>query len=315
MRNLRKRGAVWYYDHGGKPRRWERLGTDEAVALARYEAIRAGAAVPRGTVDAMLGDYLARPRAPLAPGTLVNYRNFRGHLSAVFGYLDPATLTQGDIVRYLRTCPRKSARGEIGLLSLAYVAWIEEGRLTFNPCFGVRIKLPTSRRDRLLTADELERVIAAAPERIAVAIELAYALGLRIGDLCALRWSDFADGVQTAKTGARLRYERTPELDALLARAKALQARVGSLYVLCARAGRQWKPDGLRRHWWAACRAAGVTNAHFHDLRAAGATALDAEHGRIAAQRFLGHKSPQTTERYLRDKRAAAVTPLVRKKA
>ena len=35
--NLRKRGSVWYYDHGGKPRRWERLGTDEAVALARYE--------------------------------------------------------------------------------------------------------------------------------------------------------------------------------------------------------------------------------------------------------------------------------------
>lgn len=58
-----------------------------------------------------------------------------------------------------------------------------------------------------------------------------------------------------------------------------------------------------------------MTDAHFHDLRAAGATALDAEHGRIAAQRFLGHRSPQTTERYLRDKRAASVTPLVRKKA
>lgn len=69
MRNLRKRGAVWYYDHGGKPRRWERLGTDEAVALARYEAIRAGAAVPRGTVDAMLGDYLARPPLAAAPAS------------------------------------------------------------------------------------------------------------------------------------------------------------------------------------------------------------------------------------------------------
>lgn len=313
--NLRWRNETGYYDHIGPPRHWERLGNNEATVLARYEAIRAATNVPRGTVDAMLGAYLTRPRAPIKPGTMVNYRNFRGHLSAVFGHQDPQTLTQADVIRYLRSCPRKSARGEIGLLSLAYVNWIEEGRITFNPCFGVRVKLPVSRRNRLITADELERVIAAAPERIQVAIELAYALGLRIGDLCTLRWSDFADGIQTQKTGARQRFERTDELDALLARARALQARVGSLYVLCARAGRQWTSDGLRRHWQAACKAAGVTDAHFHDLRAAGATALEQQQDRKAAQAYLGHRSAQTTEIYLRGKRANAVTPLNRKKA
>lgn len=312
---LRWKGAVAYFDHGGKPRRWERLGTDPVAIQRAYDRIMEGRKAPAWTVDAMVGDYLAHPRAPLAPGTLANYRSFRGHLAKVWGHDAPETLTQADIVRYLRLRKGKTARGEIGLLSLAFVAWMDAGRLEFNPCFGVRVKLPASRRTRLLLLEEVERVLAAADERLALAIEIAYATGLRIGDLCGLRWADWQEGVQTRKTGVRQAYEQTDDLRGLLDRARALQSRVASLYVLCDRRGRPWTPDRLRSHWHRACAAAGVTDARFHDIRAAAGTEVERRHGRKAAQVFLGHQSEQTTETYLRDRRPNVITPLTRRKA
>lgn len=182
---LRYKGETAWYDHGGKPRRWERLGTDPVEIRRKYDRIVAQGKVVPGTVDAMLAEYLANPREPLAPGTAANYRVYRGHLSAVFGPVDPATVTQADILRYLRLCKRKSARGEIGVLSLAYVAWMDAGRLDSNPCFGVRIKLPVSKRDRLLSLEEIERIIAPFVANCMIRLEncrLPSTLNLREGE-------------------------------------------------------------------------------------------------------------------------------------
>jgi integrase len=310
---LRRKGRAFYFDAGGKPRRWIPLGSDEAVALKRYAQLVEESKPAHGTVDAMLAAYLANPREPLAAGTLVNYRVYRRHLSAVFGKLAPHEIEQQHVILYLRNCKRKSARGEISLLSMAFTAWVEQGRAGSNPVFGVHIRLPVSRRDRLLADAEIDAVVAQADERLAVAIELAYATGLRIGDLCALRWSDMQTAIRTQKTGARQAYEATDALTAILNRARALQARVAGLFVLCDRRGRAWKPDTLRIHWTKACKAAGVVDAHFHDLRAAGGTEVDRRGG--DAQKFLGHKSRRTTEVYLRDKRVNVVTPIARRKA
>lgn len=306
---LRRHGRSFYFDHGGTPRRWEPLGSDEARALERYrELIRPA---PPGTVDRMLADAIEDLRGKVKPGTIENYRGYRKHLAAVFRR--PEDVTQADVLRYLRTCPRMSFRNEVALLSHGFVLWMEEGRLDFNPCFGVKIKRKGSKRTRLLTWTEIDRIIAAAEERLAVAIELAVALGLRISDCVGLRWRDVDDYLDTQKTGARLAWERSDTLDSILARARALQARVGSLYVLCNRRGGRWLTGTLRDHWDAACDAAGVADAHFHDLRAAAATEVERRYGKDAARAFLGHKSITTTETYLRDKRVSVVKPLARK--
>lgn len=314
--NLRWRGRRAYYVTAPPQRRWIALGSNPAVIRRRYDALELERHAAPRTVDAMLAEYIAAPRAPLALGTLRNYRVYRGHLAGVFGPLEPDTITQADIVRYLRTCKRKTARGEIGLLSLAFVGWMDQGRLDSNPCFGVRVKLPASRRSRLLADAEIDAAIGRADERLAVAIEIAYATGLRIGHLCRLRWAELGAGTATDKVqGVRLAFTSTPAFEALLDRARALQRHVASLYVLCDRRGRPWKPGTLRRHWQAACAACTppVADAHFHDLRAAGATALERAGG--DPQRFLGHKQRGTTEVYLRDRRVASVVPLTRRKA
>jgi integrase len=307
-----KSGSVrYYYDAGGKPRRWIPLGAHEPTVERRYRELRDKTAPLPGTVDAMLADAIADLRPNVTPGTLRNYESFRKHLAAVFER--PDQVTQADVIRYLRICPRMSFRGEIALLSQAFTLWVERGLVDVNPCFGVRIKREGSRRTRLLAPAEIDRILEHADERLAVAVELGYATGLRIGDLCRLRWADLDGTFRTQKTGALATIGASDVLTPILARARALQARVASLYVLCGRGGRQWKPDSLRDYWTKACKAASVDDAHFHDLRAAAATAIEREHGVAAAQNFLTHRYQSTTSVYLRDRRATVVTPLRRK--
>lgn len=309
-----KSGKVsYYFDAGGTPRHWEPLGSDDAAALSKYRRLIAAPKATPGTVDAMLADAIEAQRGKVARGTMLNYRSYRKHLAAVF-IEPPETITQADVLRYLRTCPRWTFRNEIGLLSLGFVTWMDAGRLTFNPCFGVRIRRKGCKRTRLLLPAEINAVIGKADERLAVAIELAYATGLRIGDLCALRWADLQGVIETQKTGHRQAIEGLDAISTLLERARALQARVASLFVLCDRRGRAWNQDTLREHWTKACEAAGVADAHFHDLRAAAATEVERRHGKAAAQEFLGHADIRTTITYLRGLSVGVLRPLVRAK-
>lgn len=176
----------YFYDHGGTPRRWEPLGKVEAAVRRRYDELEATAKAPPGSVTQMLADCLDALRGKVAEGTLANYRGYKKHLEAVFRD-EPSTITQADVLRYLRTCPRMSFKNEIGFLSLAFVGWMDHGRLDFNPCFGVRIKRKTSKRLRLLTNGEIDRIVAAADPQLAVAVEISCATGLRISDVSAYR--------------------------------------------------------------------------------------------------------------------------------
>ena len=312
--HLRKVGNAWYFDHGGKPRRWEALGTDEARALAKYRTLLARRGAVAGTVDAMLREHLESLPGAVAPSTLKQYRVWRMHLSGVFGHLRPDEVSQADVLQYLDECPRTSFRGEVSLLSQAYWHWMRQRRITFNPCAGVHTKRPRSRRDRLLLDTELDAIMAKGGERLAVAVELAFATGLRISDLCALRWQDFDGGhVRTRKTGARQAYERTEALDDVLTRARALQARVASPFVLCDRRGQPYDRHALGRLFRQAGKAAGVKDAQFRDLRAAAGTAKDQEEGERAAQAFLGHTDARTTRIYLRGRKVTTVRPATRK--
>lgn len=321
---LRKQGNAFYYDRGGKPRRWEPLGSHEAKALKRYRDIADEPTPAAGSIDQMLKETIEAlekkvAKGEMAAGTLVNYRSYRKHLAATFA--DPETnrshppevLSQADILRYLNTCPRMTFRNEVGLLSLAYAHWMEQGRLTFNPCFGVRTKRKGSLRKRLFRPAELQAIIDKADERLAVAIELAYATGLRIGDCCRLRWADLAGIFELQKTRAPQTIESSDALEAILARARALQARVASLHVLCDRRGRRWRTGTLRNHWDDACAAAGVGDAHFHDIRATAITEMERQHGQEAARLFAGHKDIRTTMTYLRDRRPNIIRPLARR--
>lgn len=314
---LRRKGRAWYFDTQERPRRWIPLGSDETVALRRYHELVDRAGRP-GTVDRLVADYLAHLASggagafgrPIRPASLTLYRGWAVHLSAVFGDMHPAEVTQGDIAVYLARCARTSARGEISLLSSAYLHAMTRQELTFNPCIGVRCQKPRARRTRYLTDAELEAIRARASPLLQVAIDLAYITGLRISDLLAARWDQFVESgvIENAKTGVRQRFQITDDIRHVLASARALQGRLASLYVLSGRGGQP-----LRRHtvggWFRkAARAAGVPDARWHDIRAKAGTDRDADGGN--AQALLGHVDPRTTRTYLRGRKITTVEPL-----
>jgi len=330
---LRLRGRMYSFDecNGDGKRRWITLGTDQAKAIAEYTKRRAAKPAAR-TDDAvdethligrMLADAIEYLRLKgghdgkgCTAATLLNYKSMAKNVEDVFR-CHPRDITQADVMRYLEDCERMSFRGEIALLSTGYRVWMRDRKhgIESNPCFGVTCDRKGSKRTRLLTDDEVQRIIAAADERTAVAIELAILTGFRISDLVSLRWRDIESYIDTQKTGERLQLERTPELDAILARAKALQSRVASMFVLCnARGAQQFTTGALRLRWEKAVEKAKVADAHFHDLRAYAATGVFAEHGIDATQQFLGHRAQATTERYVRGLRPRTVRSFVRRR-
>lgn len=310
---LRRKGHAFYYDAGGKPRRWIALGSNEAVALRRYRELRGGETSAADSIDQMLADYArSLVGSKLTRSTLRQYGYFEASLSRWIGDQPAGSINQADIARYLEECPRTSARGEVSFLSGAYRRWMKLGKLDFNPCIGARCDKPRSKRDRLLSVAELHAVIAAAKRPVfGLAVELAYATGLRLSDLLALRWDNFGEEgespILTRKTGARIVYAVDDGLRDILERCRALQAHVVSLHVLAVR-GRALKPRTVERWWREACLAAGIADAQWRDIRAAAGTEVDRLGGDATA--FLGHRDRRTTRIYLRGKQVITVKPL-----
>ena len=158
--------------------------------------------------------------------------------------------------------------------------------------------------------DELAAIRDKASPLLQAAIDLAYLTGLRVSDLLAARWDQFKDDgiIENVKTGVRQRFALTDDLEAVLKAARALQGRISSLYVLCGRGGQPLKRQRVGVWWRKACKAAGVKNAVWHDLRAKAGT--DADAAGLNAQNYLGHASAQTTRTYLRGKRILTVVPM-----
>lgn len=310
---LRRKGKAWYYDTQAKPRKWIPLGSDEAAAMAQYRKLHQPPGAV-GSVNTMLREYLLSIAGQKAPATDIQHKVWQRHLEAVFGEVEAIRLTQADIAKYLDICPRTSGRSEISLLSSAYHRWLRLGKLEFNPCIGTRSLRKRARRTRYLTHAELEAVLGQASPLLAVAIELAYATGLRISDLVALRWDQFDEGsaVHTKKNGRRQRFTLDDDFKALLARARSLQGRVGSMHVLSGRGGQPLVRQTVG-HWWRqALKAAGVRDAHWHDIRAKAGTDADAQG--MDATAFLGHEDANTTKVYLRGRKITTVTALKRVK-
>lgn len=170
-------------------------------------------------------------------------------------------------------------------------------------------------RVRYLSAEEMDGMITHAPKRYRMALLMALLLGVRLGELLAIRWSevDFAEGVvhitgQMDSKGERLDYAKTSAghrsivlMDTL---AKALKAyKLASKfsgakdYVICSEVGTPMNPRNLaQRGLEKACEAAGLEGVTFHVLRHTFASILIAQgHDAVYVADQLGHEKPSVT--------------------
>lgn len=321
-----KSGVVhYYYDHGGKPRREEPLGSDYGLAVKRWAEIERESTPPAAAVLTfryVLERYMIEVAALKAPRTLLDNQHESAKLLEFFDDPPgPFEAIQPVNVRQYMTWRTRSGKGHIranrekALLSHVWNYARDKGYTALpNPCAGIR-GFKEAGRDVYVEDDAYRAIWNQADACLRDAMDLAYLTGQRPDDVLRMTDMDVRDGalhVRQGKTGAKLRIEIAGELQGVLARIAERKRghQVHNTRLVVSEHGRSLTVATMSRHWKAACVAAGVTGLQFRDLRAkAGTDKADSAGDIRHAQRQLGHSSVVMTEHYTRKRRGQKVTP------
>lgn len=296
----RKHGA-FYYVRGG---RWVPLGRDLANALAEYARL---SGTVKGSMPDLIDTAFASFRKGLSDNTVRQYTIAVRKLKHIFEEFSPEQV-QGRHVAQVKLALAKTpnmANRVLSVLRQVFDYAVEQQIVDNNPAAAIK-RHKEAKRTRLLSWEEFSAIRAQAGPRLQVIMDLAYLTGQRIGDVLKIRVSDLGeDGVffQQQKEDSRLVVRWTPELRAVVDRAKALGGNVRALTLLYNRRGKAPDYRTIADQWRIACTASGVADATLHDLRAMAATTV----GKERAQALLGHASATNTARYLRSKEVPVV--------
>lgn len=306
IKRLRQKGKAYYYDHGGKPRKWEALGSDRAEALRRYADIERGRNSDIRTVGSLVDLFISKKQG-LAENTLRSYRLYAKVLNEVNASPAPIeALDQGHLNQMIDDYRAKHTARNTALFVKTVYAWaVSRGYIPVSPFTGMRLK-GMSRRKRYLTDSEFIAVREKLEPKFQIAADLAYILSLRVSEVVKLKFSDFKDGVGSIwqKKGKKFKYQEvSKDVEEVLERAKSLPGSIRGIYLVCNRSGQPYSEKTVSGAIKKAMREVGIEDSRFHDIRSKSAS--DDEE---TAQKRLDHANPQTTRIYLR--KPKVVTPM-----
>ena len=289
----------------------------------------------------------AKPTVKLS--TYCSYEMFvRGHIKPQIGGLYMNTLRTDDLQSFFNE-RRKTGnlKGKGGLspktlanirnmMHLAFEQAVRSHLLAENPVEGVRLpKIPKSEM-RVLSREEQDRLILAArlaPEPAAFGIIFDLFTGLRLGELCGLRWEhvymerrafqvcetrnrlpnhddsiEASTSVRTMQTTKTDHSRRTVYLmDQLYQDLSAYQAAQREMaatypgynsggYVFCQENGDPYEPRTFQDLFKRCVKKAGIKDANFHAMRHTFATrSLEQGMDVVTLSRLLGHATPSIT--------------------
>ncbi len=285
--------------------KWEYLSPDRAEAYRLYAQKMRPAA---NALEQLVRDAIAaRPR--LRSSTRKQYETAARHIVHGLQMFEPHEILPRHVAEFRQTLadvPNMANRC-LSVLRLVMDYALERQMIDANPVIGLP-RFRETKRPRLLSPQEYRAIYAHAAPRLQCIMDLCYLTGQRITDVLSIRRSQLRDGgiefVQQ-KTGARL-LVRSPGLAEVIERAKALHGAVAPLTLFRSRFGGAPHYRTIRDQWEAACAAAGVEDAHLHDLRAMSLTHAKAQG--LNATALAGHTSEAMTARYLRSKEVPEVS-------
>ena len=284
----------------------------ESDPLARRREAREAPTVADG-LDRFFGEYAperVRLRR-LSPRTVQTYRNqAKLYVGPSLGGLRVADVARADVertVRPLRDATRNRVLALVSRLFNLFETWGWRPQHT-NPVRGVE-RAREEPRDRVLDTGELavlSQALDTLEERFpasVAAIRTAALTGLRISEVCSIRWEhvDFETGRVTlpeTKTGRRVHHFPDAALDVLLERPHV--NRNPFVFAVDARGALTYRT--ARTHFATAAARAGLADVRLHDLRRTVATgAAAAGVSAPILQQLLGHKTAQAANRYVRE--------------
>lgn len=185
---------------------------------------------------------------------------------------------------------------------------VSGGKLAKNPIASVKALNKSNIRRVVIAPDAFERLHAGADEAFKPILSLAFATGMRRGEILSLKWRGESDAygldlkagvIRLADGDTKTDEPRTIYLTAsAIAALKTVPRHLKCQFVF-------WNPETeapwkeVRKKWKAACNAAGLEGVWFHDLRRSFVT-LARRRGIAASvvRRFSGHKTEAVFKRY-----------------
>lgn len=298
---------------------WEKLGTDPERALVKLFEITS----PDRNDDrpfAKLFDNLLQCQ-DYAPRSITDKKQHFKQLTKVFGHMNPEMITPTMVQHYVQlraNTSKDQAKQELSTLSMMF-RWGRRMGLV-RPDFPLPtsdIQAPRLRpRDRYVTDEELvafyelNKDFGRAPKGWCANMALlGYALGQRIGDLRAMRYSAGELHFTTSKTKRKAVIELFDWVDEIIRRLNPKVKDGG--YILVNAQGKQVSKTTFDQRWQAAMNRYvehGGERFHFHDLKAKFIT--DSEKAGIDGQKQGLHDNRKTTEIYIRNRGSTEVVAM-----
>lgn len=318
----RRRGKVTYYlyDTGGKPRHEIPLGTDYTLAVQEWAKLHQSEPTAQMTVAWAIGKYLGSDAfQSVGSGTQTDYKYALDKIIDKFGDAPLDQVRPSHVTLYIEQRSKVSkhrALREKSVMSMLYGWAIAREYCTTNPAGAVKTKRLPGRKHIYIHDDMLDAVYAKSPQDLKDAIDLAYYVGQRPGDLLSMTIVKIRDDMLEYRQNKTTTPQRIPLVGALAELLERIQLRkaehkVTSMYLLVNERGKKMTKAMLRSRFEAARLAAGIAGKdfQFRDLRRKSGSDLRDQKGIEAAQELLGHASVVMTEHYTaaRGKKISAI--------
>jgi integrase len=313
IRRRKDRGNAWYItwiDASG--RRTKRRARCQSFEGARRELARERAKVQEAketgyvpmTFKEAAKEYIDRQRSLVSPKEYERQESIlENHLKPFFaGKLQ--TISKRLVEEYVtlrsRKCSPATIRKEVGVLKHLLNWAVEGGVIPSNPAAKITMPRAPAGRLRYLQPTELQAALVHCPPWIRPVVLLAVSTGMRRGEILGLRWMDVdllhrqVNLPQTKNGKGRTVYLNEMALDVFRSLALDTETRPDEPVF-----GLEATPEEVSMCFMRACRRAGITNFHLHDLRHTFATWLrqsGVQLDEIARQ--LGHSDLRMTQRY-----------------
>lgn len=313
-----KRYIVWYEDSNGKGHT-ETLpvGSTEKDALERQAALRGKKSrgqkiVPtKLTLAEWLDEWLEEQRPRIRESTWTSYESAAKRLKDRIGRRRLRDVDVDVVARLVAEMQpdykRWTIHGTLVVLSGAMQTAVRRGYVGTNPVRELeKNERPKAdqKRMRILSSEEISRLLPMVPERYNALIATLIFTGMRIGEALALEWGDvdFDAGLVTVRGGKTENAARSivlmPALGKRLRAHQMLSGRREGLVFPSATGGPQERRNVLRHGLRRGLERAGIERLTLHELRHTFASILIGQGFDVTfVADQLGHADPGITLR------------------